>query len=293
MNIEIYNQQTEQAKANIGKSYLELKVGDFVFADGCGLKNEGFAGQLYDMSNGDCLNTNRLCFIEKITHCKDADLLSNRFEFGFGGSRSDCFDDNEFNRFHYTRDQIRTFYEVVTLIIADDTGRYAFSNAEGYDYPRYLLFRAGWREMFAVEIQAEAKRRADLAEKIRQEEQERMEKERVEQEQKIKENFAYLDTKKSKKANWIAICKHVFPFPVKVSKHKIHDECEFILFCRNEEERLQVKHFVDCCRNDFNYYTGENGINDDGYPYVTYRNRLEDHVPGLMSNISSEVELFT
>ena len=28
MNIEIYKQQTEQAKANIGKSYLELKVGD-------------------------------------------------------------------------------------------------------------------------------------------------------------------------------------------------------------------------------------------------------------------------
>ena len=43
MNIEIYKQQTEQAKANIGKSYLELKVGDFVFADGCGLKNEGVA----------------------------------------------------------------------------------------------------------------------------------------------------------------------------------------------------------------------------------------------------------
>ena len=293
MNIEIYKQQTEQAKANIGKSYLELKVGDFVFADGCGLKNEGVAGVLYDMSNGDCLYPNRLCFIEKITHCKDADLISNRFEFGSGGSRSDCFDDNEFNRYHYTQEQIRTFYEVVTLIIADDTGRYAFSNAEGYDYPRYLLFRAGWREMFAVEIQAETKHRADLAEKYRREEQERMEKERVEQEQKIKENFAYLDIKKSKKANWIAICRHVFPFPVRVSKHKIYDSYEITLYCRNEEERLQVKHFVDCCRNDFNYCTGETGIGGDGYPYVTYGNRLEDHVPDLMSNISSEVELFT
>lgn len=84
MNIEIYKQQAEQAKANIEKSYLELKVGDFVFADGCGLKNEGVAGLLYDMSNGDCLSPNRLCFIEKITHCKDADLISNKFEFGSG-----------------------------------------------------------------------------------------------------------------------------------------------------------------------------------------------------------------
>lgn len=181
MDITIYNQQVEQAKANSGKKYFELEVGDFVFADGCGLKNEGFAGQLCDMSNGDCLHTDRLCFIEKITHCKDADLLKNKFEFGSGGSRSDCFNDDEFNRYNYTPEQLRTFYSLATLIIADDTGRYAFCNAEGYDYPRYLLFGVGWREMFAAEIQAERKRRADLAEKYRQEEQERMEKERAEQ----------------------------------------------------------------------------------------------------------------
>ena len=142
-------------------------------------------------------------------------------------------------------------------------------------------------------LQSVKRAESELIDKEKRAEKERMEKERVEQEQKIKENFAYLDIKKSKKANWIAICRHVFPFPVRVSKHKIYDSYEITLYCRNEEERLQVKHFVDCCRNDFNYCTGETGINDDGYPYVTYGNRLEDHVPGLMSNISSEVELFT
>lgn len=290
MDIGIHNRQIAQAKANIGKTCSELKVGDFVFADGCGLKNEGFTGQLYDMSNNDCLHPGCLCVIEKITHCKDADLLANRFEFGPGGSRSDCFGDGEFNRFNYTPEQVRTFYNVTTLIIADDTGRYAFCNAEGYDYPRYLLFGATWREMFAAEIQAEQKRRADLAEKYRKEEQERMEKERVEQEQKITENFTYLDAGKSKKANWIAICKHAFPFPVKVSKHETYGEYEIILICRNEEERLQVGHFVESCRNDFNYCTGETGTDDHGYPYTVYRNRLEDHVNGLVSDIRTERE---
>lgn len=117
-----------------------------------------------------------------------------------------------------------------------------------------------------------------------------MEKERVEQEQKITENFAYLDAGKSKKANWIAICKHAFPFPVKVSKHETYGEYEIILICRNEEERLQVGHFVESCRNDFNYCTGETGTDDHGYPYTVYRNRLEDHVNGLVSDIRTERE---
>ena len=213
MNIEIYKQQTEQAKANIGKSYLELKVGDFVFADGCGLKNEGVAELLYDMNNGDCLYPNRLCFIEKITHCKDADLISNRFEFGSGGSRSDCFDDNEFNHFNYTQEQIRTFYEVVTLIIADDTGRYAFSNAEGYNYPRYLLFRAGWREMFAVEIQAETKRRADLAENTAGRNRNAWKKKGWSRSKKSKKTLHILTQRKAKRQTGLQFANTFFHFP--------------------------------------------------------------------------------
>lgn len=158
-----WKMQQAQADINTAKPISELEVGDLIWLNEFGSKN-----------CGDCIGTMSECTpyrtmarIEKIVYdITIEDVDSESFGQGKGGSQSDCIPDNWKGEF--TEEQRETFYSVVTLIKLKD-GRHLFCDAQGYDYPRYILASDGWEEMFEPELTAERNR---IAEYERQREEE-------------------------------------------------------------------------------------------------------------------------
>lgn len=287
MNTEIFYQQIEQAKTNMNRPVSSLKVGDFVLLDTCELKNERFAEILHNMYKW-YIYHNRLSMIESITYCTDSELFENKFKFAKGGCRSDVFENDEDYKNCPDNEQYKYYYTLVTLVITD-TGKYAFCDAEGYNYPRYLLFWPDWKVVFEKELNEEIARCEEFRQKKLEEEESHREQLKQEQEKEISEKWNFLDPKKSVKANWITACKVLFDFPVKVSKHTdyYNKEC-IVLTCGNEEERLKVRETIREIQNHFLYCTGKHDIGYDGYRYMVYRNRIEDHVPNFFYNVSTK-----
>ena len=290
MNKKIIENQRAEAIVNSSKSIEELKVGDFIYLDAGYLKNEGFIEAVADMALEDCYHSGRLSRIEKIVHCTESDMFANKFEFGEGGSASDVFESMEEIQKINLPDISGFFYTKVTLVIAD-SGKFAFVNAEGYDYPRYISLYGNWREMYSRDIEEERIAREER-ERLRKEEDDRKrEALKAEHQKEIAEKWGFLDPKKTVKANWIAACKAFFDFPVKVSKHSDYYRGECIeLICRNGEEWQKVREFVRGAEGHFQYSTGEFGYGNDGYEHMIYKNSIEEIVPGFFYDVTVQQE---
>lgn len=287
MNLGIIEQQRAEATTNKTKTVSELKVGDFIFLNLGTLKNEGFLEAIADIALDGCYIPERLCKIEKIVHCTEKEMFENNFEFGEGGSSSDVFDSQDEIRSSGIQNVHIYFYSKVTLIIAD-SGKFAFVDAEGYDYPRYLLLWNNFREMYTKEIEQQRIDREER-DRLREEEKERRRKEIKESHEKeIAEKWSFLDPKKSVKLNWIATCKNFFNFPVKVSKSKDWDgTINITLHCENYEQEEEVCKFLRETKYHFRYYSGERGTDSDGYGYEVCENSLEDVVPHFWDNVTT------
>ncbi len=291
MNIEILKSQKAEARRNTFKPASDLRVGDFLYLTMCNLKNDGnrMIRVIEDAVAEGFYSAGVLCKIEKIVHCSDEELFSNSFEFGKGGSDSDVFESGEELKAHYPQDDFhRYFYTLVTLVISDG-GKFVFADAEGYDYPRYILVRDGYREMFRDEIEQErlareAREKADEAERAREREEQKRKLAR-----EVSEEFGYLDPKKSVKANWIAVCKRLFDFPVKVSKRSDYSgEPQIILICRNHEECSRVAQTVRELESRFRYSAGEYESPYDFCPGEAVGNAVDDVVPGFFRSVDVE-----
>ena len=140
MNTELFNKQREEAKLNSCKPISELKIGDFIKLEESGMKNDSehlqtaIGDMFYSLPNP-CF-----CRIEKIVTCTKDELTNQKFEFGPGGSQSDAIEDEDnFNEYMPTKEQLRSFYSKVTLVKCQD-GRHLFVDSQGYNYPRYVMF---------------------------------------------------------------------------------------------------------------------------------------------------------
>lgn len=290
MNIEIINIQKAEAEKNKSKSVNELKVGDFINLTMCGLKNGG--SRIIDVIEGLATSeihpSKQLCKIEKIVHCTEEELFSNKFEFGEGGSASDVFESQKEADEFYTKSAYLYFYTLVTLVIAD-SGRFVFTDAEGYDYPRYILVRDGYQEMFKAEIEKNRSERENRVKAIHAEHLRKCEEQKAKLRQEVSEKYGYLDPKKSVKANWIAVCKKLFDFPVKVSKQKgLFGRVVIRLFCEDSEQCSKVSETVRDLENHFQYETGEFEESCDGYLGEVIGNAIEDLIPEFFYDVSAD-----
>ena len=291
MKLEVIKEQRQQAENNGKKSVYDLQIGDFIFLNEYTLKNEGGAAySMYSMLDNPELCRRAFCRVEQINFCKDADLFIDAFKFGPGGSRSDVFaDEAEFSKFrveNLAAELSQYFYSKITLVIAKDSGRWLAVDAQGYDYPRYLLCGDDWREMFAEELAEEKKRIQEIKEKQQREDEERRQAEKERQEKEIADNWAFLRKDKSIKWNWIQICKEKFDFPVKVRKWtRRYNDIVHIVEVATEEQRKAVYTMLRELKNTFQYYTGESGVDDDGWSYQVIGNRLEDYAGKDLLNI--------
>lgn len=66
-----------------------------------------------------------------------------------GGSQSDDIAEDH-TPYHYTPDEIDTFFQLVT-VYRNSKGQFIAVDCQGYDYWRYVYLSAYWREMFAEE----------------------------------------------------------------------------------------------------------------------------------------------
>lgn len=113
-----------------------------------GLKNDaGIADVLFFESRYDFIHMfPRKARIEKIvTGVTIEQAKNNTFAFGEGGTISDIEVSNIYNLSDKEKDNLRS---LVTLVELED-GRFFFVDAQGYDYPRYLLFADDAETMFA------------------------------------------------------------------------------------------------------------------------------------------------
>lgn len=66
---------------------------------------------------------------------------------------SDAVEEQKFN---YTKEELATFYDLLTLInISDRPSAYFYVDRQGFDYARYLYVPKGWENMFSDIIDAE------------------------------------------------------------------------------------------------------------------------------------------
>lgn len=266
MNLELLEQQRDEARLNSSKKVSELKVGDFVNLIESGMKND--SGKLLnavgDMTYKDIPLSETFCRIEKIVTCTSNELDNQKFNFGAGGSQSDAIEDKDnFNEYRPTREQSKSFYQKVTLVMCDD-GRYLFVDSQGFNYPRYVMFWHDWSSMYSKEISTFKKILNDREESAIKEKQliiENMKK-------KAYDDFSFLDFSKSTLGNFKRILEKKFPngvFSVSLKKRKIISNYE-------PDEVLSYLKGLD---NDYRYETFE--CNDSGYGSVYFsRNALEE-----------------
>ena len=138
------------------------QVGEFVELIGSGFKNES---QLYqEVGCADTRNHTFRCKVVDILTVTDEALNTRDYlPTHRGGSCSDLVDQNKPYR-EYTQADYATLYSLVTMLITP-TGRVAFVDRQGYDYPRYIYFLPDFRAMYADELEEyradEAQREAD------------------------------------------------------------------------------------------------------------------------------------
>ena len=268
MKTELIKQQRELAENNSSKKVTELVVGDFVYLYEDGLKNCGgpLANQVGELMNEKSDLNYSLCQIEKIVKCTKEQLLKQEYSFGEGGIQTDCIEDSDnFNQYNPTREQLNTMYQNVTLVISDD-GRYLFVNAEGCDYPRYLLFWSDWEVMFAPEISSYQERRKKIKDEYDALKQQHI----LEIQDKARKDFGFLDLSKSTITNFKKILQNKFPsaiFNVSLKRRSI-----YVSFVNDVEVSDYIKHLD----RDYSYESFEKYSDD--YDRFDYKNAIEEMI---------------
>ncbi len=273
-------QQKKEAMANTLKNVSELKENDFICLYGSGIK---FCRSVIQ-SIFDCLAINEsktFCIIEKIVHCSEDDFNNGNFVgFGRGGSYSEVFDDEtDFSKL--SKEDFNYFFDVVTLFICDN-GKFVFIDAEGFDYPRYMLFSLDYKTVFAHEIEEHKKE----LEQIRQEE---IEEHKKRYNQQIEENKKLLDCcnpLKDCKWNIKQILKKYFQnFEIKVSfrEDRRHlGKTIYLTIDNTDEEKKFIKEWI-MFLNKFKVRTIDNSRFSEYDSYVgycivnTFRNYVGDY----------------
>jgi hypothetical protein len=133
-----------------------LKVGEFTRFISSGLKND--EGTLYGALEDTTFYTNPVssfCKIEKVVHAEDEeDFYIINVNYGNGGW---C---------KISEEESNECCLLVTLVIYGD--KYYFVDAEGYNYPRYVLFNNNFEKMYAFEL-LEIKKRLEYEKELQHE----------------------------------------------------------------------------------------------------------------------------
>lgn len=151
MNVTIYR---AQAQANISKPASQLRPGDFIYclsALGKALDFTDWIGGAQIMDGGP---GRILCkIVEVIDTPAGADLLTGWMgrptPAHRGGSESADVPEGK-KPWEYTRDEIATFYNLVT-VYRNGRGQWLAVDCQGYDYWRYVYLPTGFRTIFAAE----------------------------------------------------------------------------------------------------------------------------------------------
>lgn len=206
-------------KADIIKAHKAINAltpGDALYLICSGLKNDGgirdamYWIDYYSRPNADELPIHpELCEIEKVIFTTDAKMMAEDFEPGKGGTRiydtPEGYDPYKDSAGKYFNNAV----QLVTLVYAEDTGRYLFTDRQGYDYNRYIyVVPKTFRKMFRPEIRRERRRRELAEEQERQRYLNECRRKGFLAEKRLERDFAYLNPKKSLKWNLTAIFKH-------------------------------------------------------------------------------------
>ena len=157
----------ENAAANEMKSATELNVGDFLTCLDVGLKFEGgFSGHIKDFIS-DYKVSPRLVKITRIEEVA-ADFFDNdtcldnwKTSLSEGGAEAD---ESEEVVQEFAKNRDYSIYYTLCVLVRDPMGRCVLIDPEGFDYPRYVLLRTNWRDMFATVLKGlEAKRETAAA----------------------------------------------------------------------------------------------------------------------------------
>ncbi len=237
-------------KAEIIKTYKttdELVPGDFLYLICSGLKNDGGIPEaMYDLDyytthRGEFTNGPQLCEVEKVIFTTDKKMMAEDFVPGEGGTRiydvPENFDPCSADAYRYRDHAV----QLVTLVYAEDTGRYFFTDRQGYDYNRYIYVRPRTvRKMFRPEIRRIRRRREWYEEQARQQHLNACRRAGILAEKRLEKDFPYLCPQKSLKWNLTAIFKH-YGIEVQVrqwSKPRYYDHPIFDVNCRKQDREF-------------------------------------------------------
>lgn len=206
LTISQIRKKAEIVMAN--KTTDELVPGDFLYLACSGMKNDGgIHDAMYYLAESE--KGPEICEVEKVIFTTDKKMMAEDFTPGKGGT---CLYDVPEGYDLYkdpTRKYLSHAVQLVTLVYAEDTGRYFFTDRQGFGYNRYIYVRPGTvRKMFRPEIRRERRRREWCEEQDRQRHINECKRTGILAAKRLDKDFHYLDPKKSLKWNLTAIFKH-------------------------------------------------------------------------------------
>ncbi|MGM9736936.1 MAG: hypothetical protein ACI3ZT_00820 [Candidatus Cryptobacteroides sp.] len=243
-------------KADIIKAYKtidELVPGDFLYLVCSGLKNDGgirdamYWIDYYYRTKDEVIIRPTLCEVEKVIFTTDKKMMAEDFVPGPGGTR--IYDVPEgYDPFKDSTSKYRNHaVQLVTLVYAEDTGRYFFIDRQGYNYNRYVYVRPNTvRKMFKPEIRRERRRRDMYEEQARQQHLNACRREGILAEKRLDRDFPYLNQHKSLKWNLTAIFRH-YGVEVQVkqwSKSRYYDHPFFDINYFREQDRALISEII-------------------------------------------------
>ena len=251
-------------KADIIKTYKttdELVPGDFLYLICSGLKNDGGIPDAmywidhYSNRKGEFVNRPVLCEVEKVIFTTDKKMLAEDFTPGNGGTR--IYDVPE--GYEPFRDPEHKYLDhavqLVTLVYAEDTGRYFFTDRQGYDYNRYIYVRPRTvRKMFRPEIHRIRRRREWYEEQARLQHLNACKRAGILAAKRLEKDFPYLNPQKSLKWNLTAIFKH-YGVDVQVkqwSKPRYYDHPFFDINYYREQDRSIISEVLQVLEGRWN-----------------------------------------
>ena len=191
-NADTYNQSAHAAHcreaAEVEATHSTPKAGGFVFAVQTGLKcddGRGIYGEIdaaiYDPEHmAKQEKKPRLCKVLEVYELSATEFHIEQMadklvynaqadgrEFA-GGATIDEADENRRDLF----DEYRYYYTLTAAVINRDSGQWFLIDCEGYNYARYCMMPINWREMYADEVKAAEKAKAEREAARLKEEQE-------------------------------------------------------------------------------------------------------------------------
>ena len=274
------------------KTADELIPGDFLYLSCSGLKNDGgIPDSMYYLSKyskpdeDGYSNHACLCEVEKVVFTTDKKMMAEDFVPGQGGTRVYDVPEN----FNPTSADVQRYrdhaVQLVTLVYAEDTGRYFFTDRQGYDYNRYIYVAKGFKKMFRPEIRRYRRRRQWYEEQARLQHINQCRFAGKLAEKRLARDFSYLNPQKSLKWNLTAIFKH-YGIEVQVkqwSKPRYYDNPVFDINYTREEDRGFIAEVISVLTGRWNHWEKLQHATDlspKGYCWHESRdgNSYSDHI---------------